>query len=69
MATKKRLEDQADQKNKLEGGPEESEMHTADTQRNLEETAVHRPPKQPPKRRGRSRAREGGAEDHCHNET
>jgi hypothetical protein len=69
MATKKRLEDQADQKNKLEGGPEESEMHTADTQRNLEETAVHRPPKKPPKRRGRSRAREGGAEDHWHNET
>jgi hypothetical protein len=65
METKKRLADQADQKKRLEGGSKESEMSTADMQGDLEETSVHCPPK----KRGRAREREGGAEGRCHNET
>jgi hypothetical protein len=47
METKKRL---AEQKEK-EGVLEESEMITAEIQRELEENSAHRPPKKPPKKR------------------
>jgi hypothetical protein len=60
MATKKRLADQADQKEKIEGDLEENELHSADTQRNIEGTATHRPPKKPPKKEGdQGQKREG----------
>jgi hypothetical protein len=67
METKRRLAEQAEQKEK-EGESEESEMITTEIQRDLEETSVHRPPKKPPKKRGRSKVREGGAGGCSHKE-
>jgi hypothetical protein len=58
MATKKRLEEQAKQK-EIEGESEISKMANAESQADLEEAPTHRPPKKPPKKRGRSKVREG----------
>jgi hypothetical protein len=58
MATKKRLEEEAKQK-EIEGESEISEMANAESQADLEEAPTHRPPKKPPKKRGRSKVREG----------
>jgi hypothetical protein len=67
METKKRLVEHAEQKEK-EGESEESEMITAEIQRDLEETSVHCPPKKPLKNRRRSKVREGGAGGCSHKE-
>jgi hypothetical protein len=62
MATKKRLEEQAKQKD-LEGGSKAGELVNAEWQTGPEEVPSHRPPKKPPKKRGKSKVREDEAAD------
>jgi hypothetical protein len=62
MATKKRLEEQANQK-ELEGDPGAGELANTERHADSEEVPSHRPPKKPPKKRGKTKVREAEAAD------
>jgi hypothetical protein len=57
MATKKRVEEQAKQKD-LEGDSGAAEFANTERHADPEEVPSHRPPKKPPKKRGKSKVRE-----------
>jgi hypothetical protein len=62
MATKKRLEEKAQaEQSDLEGEPVAGALTNAELQADPEKGSKHRPPKKPPKKRGRSKARDGVA--------
>jgi hypothetical protein len=70
MKTKKRLEDKVQvEKSDLEGGPVADALINAELQADPEKGSKHRPPKKPPKKRGRPavRDREGVAAECSHN--
>jgi hypothetical protein len=62
MATKKRLEEQAKQK-ELEGDSGAGELANTERHADSEEVPSHRPPKKPPKKRGKTKVREVEAAD------